>query len=359
MFPRIRQQQRAAFTLVELLVVIAIIGILVALLLPAVQAAREASRRANCSNNLKQIGIAMHLYADKFRENFPYNGDFPGSKDPNNGLQPEPELSWMFQCLPYMEQGELYNKFNHRVSNHDNNTTYMTAPPWTGPGVPGGKTNYVLSQTVITNFLCPSNQQDRLRQNQWPSYNPYAADPKAGTDYVGSIGHMWSGWRDNGAVPDFPDPQYNRFVKGSAGTPWVDGWWQGEHKNCNGVFKYSGQRKLSDITDGTSVTIAVYEDLHWRGGNDPNTKNINKEYTDEAAWISPIGSIGNLRNPMNNKNKAWLQGDGDQRCHGWSSDHPGGANAVRADGSVQFYNQQMEHIVRYSLATRAGDDNNK
>jgi len=349
------------------LVVIAIIGILVALLLPAIQAAREASRRSTCTNNLKQIGIGIHNYADKFKERLPWNG---GRRVENQGglntMVEMPSYSWLFQCLPYMEYEALYQKFNHRTGTDDDFPTFTMNG--TGPGQPNGATNFVLAKTVIPTFLCPSNNQDQIRQNQWHAYDygfsPYGGKlvtqmpvEKAGTDYVGSLGHVWGGWKDCGNVPDFPDPQFNRFNRGSnPGTPWIDGQWQQDQKNVNGVFQYCGQFKLSDIRDGTSSTLAVFEDYHWRAGNDPNQKTIDKTHNDNAAWTCNVSCLGNLRMPMNNRNKAWYQGNGDPRCDCWSSEHPAGANALRADGSVQFYNQTMDNITRYALGTKAGEE---
>jgi prepilin-type N-terminal cleavage/methylation domain-containing protein len=339
-----RQRLKRAFTLVELLVVIAIIGILVALLLPAVQAAREAARRSQCSNNLKQIGLAIHNYADKFKEALPYNSDRAMGGQGNN-----PTFSWMFAQLPYIEQGALYDQFNRNLDNHDSST----------PGVAGGQTNAVLRATVINGYVCPSNPQPALRLNQNQGYGAgNGGGPSAGgTDYVGSLGHIWGGWRDCDTIPDFPDPSgADRFAKGGAGTPWMDGNNPGEVQRANGAFMYNGTRRLADIIDGTSNTIAVFEDHHWRGGNVPPNTPINKAHTEDSAWISPLGAIGNLRNPMNNTNKAWLKDDGDVRCHGWSSQHPGGAQSLRADASVQFSTQTMDHVVRYALATRAGGE---
>ena len=89
--------------------------------------------------------------------------------------------------------------------------------------------------------------------------------------------------------------------------------------------------------------------MHFRGGNGA-VFDINP--TDDAAWFSGLGAINTLRNPMNNRNRAWLQGAGDRRCHGWSSNHPGGAQAAMADGSVHFFSQDISHELRYKLAVR-------
>jgi hypothetical protein len=124
-----------------------------------------------------------------------------------------------------------------------------------------------------------------------------------------------------------------------------------EQANYNGVFKQVGPRKLSDIVDGTSRTIAVFENLHWRGGNGAT---FDYNYTADGAWINPNAMVDSLVKPLNNTNPAWQQGAGDQRCHGWSSNHPNGAFAARADGSVGYFNENMDHFVRYCLATARG-----
>lgn len=341
-----RFRGRPAFTLVELLVVITIIGILIALLLPAVQAAREAARRSQCTNNLKQLGLAMHNYADKANEKFPYNsGGWP------SGWNREQQFSWLVAALPYVEQMPLYQQINFNDPNGNEGNV---------PKVAGGPTNVQLRQTIISGFLCPSNQQPAVRNGQNIGYQSGngGGNPAAGTDYVGSLGHIWAGWRDCGAVPDFPDPTgQNKMTKGTnPGTPWVNGSVVAEQPNVNGVFAYIGSFSLRDILDGTTNTIAGFEDMHWKGATGTM---IDKNYTHDSAWMSALGAVGNLRNPMNNKNPAWNQYDangGEPRCHGWSSNHPGGANAVLGDASVRFFSETMDHYVRYSLATRAGGE---
>jgi type II secretory pathway pseudopilin PulG len=322
---------------VELLVVIAIIGILVALLLPAIQAAREAARRSQCQNNLKQLGLAMQNYHDSYKR-FPWNYDSGNGTYPGQPQGQWNQFSWIVAALPYMEQESLYNQLTFNVANGNGNAV-----------------NQPLRTEVLDTVLCPSNDQEEVLGGQVPGYRWGPTSNAARTDYVGSMGHIWSGWKDCGAVPDFPGPPEmpNMFVK-NAGTPWVNGESLSEQTNVNGVFKYMGSVRLGDIIDGTSLTIAAFEDMHWRGGTGPV---YDYRACDDSAWMSPLGAINTLRKPMNSTNPAWEQNSNhptpcDRRCHGWSSLHPGGAQAVLADGSVQFFSQDMEHPVRYKLAVR-------
>lgn len=349
----LKGRSRQGFTLVELLVVIAIIGILVALLLPAIQAAREAARRTQCVNNLKQLGLACHNYADKYKEALPYNADPVGFRGTQAGNCPwwspactvEP-WSWIVAALPYMEQETLYNQLN--IDDPEGHGGSMTTPNLTP--------NYILRQTVVPAFMCPSNDQEPLVQSAGigaadPWNGPRGDQPAARTDYVGNMGHIFAGWRDCPAIPQFPDSQ-GRFNNGSAGTPWISCDWDADDKaRWNGVFFFRGSARLGDIRDGTANTMMLFESMHWRGGNP-------FEYTaqEDGGWANPLASIHTLRNPLNNKNPAWQAGANDCRCWGWSSNHPGGAQGVLADGSVRYWNENMDHIVRYALSTRNGGE---
>lgn len=359
-------RSRRGFTLVELLVVIAIIGILVALLLPAIQAAREAARRSQCSNNLKQLGLACHNYADKYKERLPWNSDpawcawnawqnpdgICGQGDTRRYGWVRP-WSWIVAALPYMEQQSLYDQFNFDARNTD-----------AVAKIPGGPLNTDLRQTVLTTVICPSNDQDPVQQNQNQGYEcgNCGGPPAARTDYVGNLGHVNGGWRDCGAAGNqfvgVPDPMgYFTDDNTARTTPWVNGDWDVDLPRCQGVFNYRGSSRLADVRDGTSRTLMVIEDMHWIGVDGAGRNNTTP--THDAAWTSPLAAIGNLRNPFNNRNPAWNQydgGGGEPRCHGWSSNHPGGAQAALCDGTVQFYSDSMDPRVKYALATRAGGE---
>ena len=247
--------------------------------------------------------------------------------------------------LPYLDQAPLYNQLNFNLSGGNQNHNMI-----------GG--NWELSTTVLPVTLCPSNDMQPLRTNQRPGgmrSNGWGQDingneqrTAAGTDYVGSLGHIWGGWKDCGAVPSDQFIANGLGVNGSnPGTPWVSEISVAEQANVNGVFRYIGSKSIAEIVDGTSNTIAVYENYHWRGGNGANFEYTPSEWT---AWISPLAAIHSLRNPINNMNPAWMQGANDRRCESPSSLHVGGIQVLLADGSVHFITENIDHNVRYRLA---------
>jgi type II secretory pathway pseudopilin PulG len=325
---------------VELLVVIAIIGILVALLLPAIQAAREAARRTQCSNQLKQLGLAAHNYHDTFKR-LPWNGDCGNNAYPGMPSGRWNSFSWIFNSLQFMEQGSLQDQFKQNVYDGNNNDDASLGTP----------TNRTLRQTIIPGLICPSNDQEPLRAG-WGSYADNSGNLGGGLDYVGNLGHVWAGWKDCGPVPQFPAPAElpNMFTNGAdPGTPWVNGEVPGEQVNYNGVFREHGSFRLADIIDGTSSTVAIFENMHWRGGSPGNP--FDTKPNDDAVWASGVAAVHTVRNPINNRNQNWLWNN-DRRCSAWSSQHPGGAHGVLGDASVRFFSENLDHTVRYKLGVR-------
>jgi len=336
-----RRAAARGFTLIELLVVIAIIGVLVGLLLPAVQQAREAARRSGCSNNLKQLGLAVHNYISANNSNLPYSKDAMRDGTPTGvtkwNLSTNGSFSWIVYCLPFMEGNTLYDGIDFTVDGN--------ASPNNG-----------IANTVIPGLQCGSrsgqkNNRSCLTQNSGgPNTN------SARNDYVGSLGHVWGGWKDCGAVPEFSGIP---STKGSAGTPWVNQDSLAFQSRCNGFFAYAGGDKtLTDILDGTSKSIAVFERSNhfgYRGST------IDRNPYDCSGWFGAVSAVDSLRMPLNGiynpaYNNGQPTGNNDRRCQGWGSMHPGGAHAMKADGSVGFFNDEMSHAVRYALATIAGGE---
>jgi len=202
---------RQAFTLVELLVVIAIIGILVALLLPAIQAAREAARRTQCTNNLKQVGLALHNHHD-VRKKFPLGTMHPIDV-PNPGG--EPRWNWMHFILPYMEESTLYESFKAQRK---------TRPATEGLYL------YDNAETVVTTLQCPSDP------NSPKDMTFGATTPAAGQGAHGNY------------VTCSGDTKHSDSVGGST-----------TGMKLNGMFFYNSAIRMADLTDGTSKTLMAAE----------------------------------------------------------------------------------------------------
>jgi len=346
---------RRAFTLIELLVVIAIIAILVALLLPAVQSAREAARRSQCKNNLKQLGLAIHNYNDTYQilphqqgryTNGPANADRTGN------------FSWLVFILPYIDQEALYNQMAFENPN--------PAVPWNIYSHTDSSNtlqpNRQAREATLSAFYCPSDDlpiQATDTRGGGYRFSGTNAGNAGVTDYVGSLGHIWGGWKDCGAVPDALISG-GRGVKGSnPGTPWVNGEAANEQVNVNGMFRYTGSFRMSEITDGLSNTIAVFENMHWRGGSNTGNPGTATDLHGQhffrsvySAWITPLAAVHNLRNPINNLNLQWMQGVNDLRCEAPTSRHPGGVHVLLGDGTVRFISENIAHDTRYALAVR-------
>ena len=203
----VRSPHPAGFTLVELLVVIAIVGLLVALVLPAVQASREASRRIECANNLRQIGIGLVHYHDALRS-FP-----PGLVDRRTGANPQgKQLSWNVFLLPFIEEESVYQLF-------DLSAGFNRAP------------NRVAAGKVLPTFLCPSTAF-------------LASDRKGPTTGDANGNGVWN-TGDDLAFTDYG----GNFGFAGMGTPYM-----------NGVLVYERAFSMKQITDGTSHTLIVSED---------------------------------------------------------------------------------------------------
>jgi prepilin-type N-terminal cleavage/methylation domain-containing protein len=327
-----RRKKWLGFTLVELLVVIAIIGILVALLLPAIQAAREAARRSQCGNNMKQIGLAIQNYHDTYGR-FPLNRDF-ATNDPRPGGKNPQSMSWIAMALPFMEEQAKYDAMDF-----EDNAGHCVLNP----------ANRAVASEAIDTILCPSNPQSVVpNANQSEDYQRGNGDQGfrgTRTDYTGNLGYVWLGWTDC-------QSGWNQGMGGGGGSAvWADQNWPMERrpKHRAGVFWVTGSVRMADIIDGTSTTVAVFENHHWRRG--PRHSAHNKaDAKKRAMWISSIAAVDSADKPINLS----IRDDNDVRCCGWSSAHPGGAHAVMADGSVNFFADSLDNSTRQAVGSAAG-----
>jgi prepilin-type N-terminal cleavage/methylation domain-containing protein len=310
--------KRAAFTLVELLVVIAIIGILVALLLPAVQAAREAARRSQCTNNLKQITLAILNYESTHKQ-------FPAATVGCDGLssgqcvgmpvEERSAASVFVMILPFIEQQTMWDQLD--IKNGNIWTTdggYNT--PWT---TKAAKTAVV--QTPIATYRCPSTQAEAVIQHDLSNLRVAVGSYAAVHGTIGA-----DGWDMFG------------FGNGSPTS------YEVKHENT-GPFVYMFHRKIKQITDGLSDTIFVGEIVR---GDDPLTMSV---------WSMALrnrDSLRNTRNPINTPPgfPIYMTGTVTPNVNGaFGSEHVGGALFGYGDGHIDFISNDIDMTAYNVLAT--------
>ena len=329
---------RRGFTLVELLVVIAIIGVLVALLLPAVQAAREAARRSSCSNNLKQQGIALHNFHDTFNRLPPGCAtDMQPFGTANAGTGNGWGSSWMVFILPQVEQGALYDKLLFNGSSGHTNANNLV----------------YFNNVIVKGYVCPSSTTTpRLKARDGVNI--------ARADYVGIAGAVDS-------AEFFP-----------TAYPWTDGTEKaGDHgiSSASGTFFHNSQVNLAGLTDGTSNTIIVGEQstmMKDSAGANQVDWNAGGPYgwTMGVSTASSGSSVGNdnrmpnctnLRYKINYK-KTTLASGGDCKNAGICpntgvnspliSNHPAGVMVLLGDASVRLLSDNTALDVLGRLAVR-------
>jgi prepilin-type N-terminal cleavage/methylation domain-containing protein/prepilin-type processing-associated H-X9-DG protein len=275
---------RPGFTLVELLVVIAIIGILIALLLPAVQAAREAARRAQCTNNEKQIALALHNYHDTYKT-FPIGHQWVGPAGTNAGSR---GWTWSAGLLPFIEQSSLQDQINFALPVKD-------------------PVNIDIVQTKVANSRCPSEAGPETHTQNGGSGS--GMTPPTAT-YVGNCGSFRLSFQT-----DFQQPAGRR----------------------NGMFGRDWLVKMRDVTDGTSNTVLVGETILWNFSWDPNWI-----YRIVGNGSRAANTLGAVRTGRRKINPAPVTSNVVRR-EAFSSRHPGGANFALADGSVRFISETIDH----------------
>ena len=330
-----RPSHRFAFTLVELLVVIAIIGTLIGLLLPAIQSAREAGRRAECMNRLKQIGLAFHAYESA-------NGCLPAGSskgfiaesNPARGAMP---FNQNVAIFPFMEFSDVYNQFNFKVPpDQAPNTEYATVvvkdficPSWNGPSVAHNRCTTTLD-VEYTTVTCYVGNAGPVEIHDCPGFCPCTVTDTNPVCYCCQT-------TDHEATRVFSDPPGNQGV---------------------GLFyaEVPYPVKFIDITDGLSMTLLEGEQL--------------PDHTLHAQLISLNGSSATTNVPLdvdlsfcpNFTGLPVIDSDTlhddepTEYCDGFKSSHPSACNFVMCDGSVHTFNVALDYVLLNAMGTKAGGE---
>ena len=350
--------QKKGFTLVELLVVIAIIGMLIAILLPAVQSAREAARRLQCANNLKQIGLAIHNYHDR-------TGAFPANI--TGATEDGGFYSWLALILPDMEQTQLYDSIHFDVSIMDT-WNFSSSSEYQNLTISATNPNAQAAATVVSTYLCPSTN--------WQRNDAIGSAMAAPGSYAGNLG--WPRGAKGLDGSSAPLAHHNGLI--GVINPKSPEEWQ-----CASV-------SMSDVTDGLSNTTAIAERLiasattpegignapvsvqSYCGGSGvelslpyyarycssvPFCDPMFSKYHGRA-WISGWTLASNTYMhlmPINNRNCHIYGGEDDgNNIVTPSSNHAGGANVLMGDGSVHFIEDAIDMDIWWSLGSRNGGE---
>jgi len=328
---------RPAFTLIELLVVIAIIGLLVTLLIPAVNSAREAARRMQCVNKLKQIGIALTNFQSA-RGVYPYGADDADCESVAGESLLRKPMTWRTLILPYMEQEKLGRRMQDLADMSESSSCYPTREWERAPE----------QQYIISEFLCPSENEPFVKDNLASWSGPTTG---AIASYFGSAGPVSTGPADwgvpnvcglcaGGSVPDATCPcNFGNSKRARRG------FYHGHNPKGPGMLDmWPNKYRVKDVKDGTSKTIFVGETHYSRSLDQPGCHE-HMHWMSSWCVASTVWGI-NSRSSTGN----WWGG-----CN-FRSRHPGGANFVFVDTSVRFLPDDTNLVTLANLAHRADGD---
>jgi prepilin-type N-terminal cleavage/methylation domain-containing protein len=347
-------KRNRGFTLVELLVVIAIIGILVALLLPAIQAAREAARRAQCMNGLKQLGLALHNYISAKKDALPA-GLYEEIKIPG-GSQGD---TFFVRLLPYMEEQAIYDRWDF------------------GKTVPDGRKNNSLTETspaaqVISSLICPSDRPEKrvcsfspavaAAEMTFPGY--YAITSYAGN--AGTLNYYYGAQACNPSGGTSTDDGMFYVVAAAGSTAGVCY----DRPAPQPCYRPDKGVNLKSVSDGTSHTLLFgerYDDDPYFDANFTGTSGLKIGEWCLWGWTGGrkgtgqvLRSAGGGQVALNQQSAGCVRGPmccQDDRLKTWGSGHPGGAVLVFADGSATFLTDSINLTTLAAISTRNKGEN--
>ena len=307
---------RRGFTLIELLVVISIIGVLIALLVPAVMAAREAANRIKCTNNLKQIGLAIANY-ETGNKSFPINWGAGSTSDGNTRGH-----SWMTYLLPFLEESPLYDRIN------------FSAPI----GDPGNQT---VAIRPVKAFICPSDSSEGVLTGQ----SITSGGELGGTNYKSVAGANWKG-TSNGKFRYRKQDAVDQHLRHGRNFDSYDGLDRGDGIICRGYEQKNGRpvvTRMRDLRDGSSQTFAVGEAV--------------PDWCQWSSWYWWDGSTATCAIPLNYVPDGMSREENagnKMSCYSFMSSHPTGGNFLYCDSHVEFVSDEIDLSTYRAKATIDG-----
>jgi prepilin-type N-terminal cleavage/methylation domain-containing protein/prepilin-type processing-associated H-X9-DG protein len=323
------RRARQAFSLIEVLVVIAIIAVVIGLLIPAVQKVREAANRLVCTNNLKQLGVALHNHHTTY-------GQFPlGSENRPKVALAAPRLSFMLSLYPYLEQEAAYSRFDVKAPG-ETKDQFAVVIPWCNS--PNTLSQDAPTSVVVPSLLCPSDGLGGKISMAW-----------------NDVGALLGTWNNCNYLGFFGDKNYGGFFPGNP-------------PNQPAVFGFNRIVKLTDIKDGTSTTMAMgeyltgvpQEEYSWdlRGLHWVDLPGFSQLYTRSTPNNSSPDLFWPERWCYNQPslNLPCVASDLNQMTAASRSRHPGGVNVLMADGSARFISETIDLKTWQALGSITGGE---